>query len=155
MKTLDKVIKAYEQCAKPDLEEGCGDCAYRNEKCGSCKCVRNDDALHYLRMLKLYRQTPLAQSIHKMQKEYALYPTEDWGEDEPDFNPALTWSELKQMEGKPVWIVPEEEKGYWFVIEFFNNNPYYGGDRVCFTNDVMLNRCDLGKTWQAYRKERV
>ena len=49
MKTLDEVIKAYEQCAKSDWEEGCGDCAYRNEKCGSCKCVRNDDALHYLK----------------------------------------------------------------------------------------------------------
>ena len=69
-------------------------------------------------------------------------------------NPALTWEELRQMKGKPVWVVPEEEKGYWLVIEFFNNNPYYGGDRVCFTNDVMLNRCDLGTKWQAYRKER-
>ena len=69
-------------------------------------------------------------------------------------NPPLTWDELKQMAGKPVWIVPEEEKGYWFVIEFFNNNPYYGGDRVIFTNDVILNRCDLGKTWNAYRKEK-
>ena len=72
----------------------------------------------------------------------------------PENNVALSWDELKQMEGKPVWVEPVDRKGYWFVIEFFNNNPYYGGDRVCFTNDVMLNRSDLGKIWQAYRKER-
>lgn len=38
------------------------------------------DALHYLYQLKLFRQTPIMQGIHKMQKEYALYPVEDWEE---------------------------------------------------------------------------
>lgn len=41
------------------------------------------DALHYLYELKLFRQTPQMQAIHKMQREQALYPVEDWGEDEP------------------------------------------------------------------------
>lgn len=98
----------------------------------------------------------------RLQNEIAVYKEiltdyvalkQYWAEQQA--NPALTWDELKTMEGKPVWVVPEEEKGYWFVIEFFNNNPYYGGDRVIFTNDVILNRCDLGTKWQAYRKERA
>lgn len=38
------------------------------------------DALHYLYQLKLFRQTQIMQGIHKMQKEYALYPVEDWEE---------------------------------------------------------------------------
>ena len=140
MKTLDEVIKAYEICLNIN-ETSCRGCPYTEfnaegkwacSLCGNC----TEDTLSYL---KEYRT---------LQYGYikAMADLED--------NPPLSWDELKQMEGKPVWIVPEEEKGYWFVIEFFNNNSYYGGDRVIFTNDVILNRCDLGKTWQAYRKER-
>lgn len=152
MKTLDEVIKAYEQCAKSDWEEGCGDCAYRNEKCGSCKCVRNDDALHYLRKLKLIRQTPIMQGIHKAQKECALYPVDNWGEDEPDYNPALTWSELQKMEGKPVWVEALLYK-QWAIIA------YVGVDYIRFEGtNLYAPECRVymgaDNGWQAYRKER-
>ena len=130
MKTLDEVIKALEYCTGFDFVR-CQDCpGYCEPDCGT-----QNDALQYL---KMYRE------LADDSEAFA-----EWKE-----NPALTWDELRNMEGKPVWVVPEAEKGYWFVIEFFHNNPYYGGDRVCFTNDVIFNRCDLGKTWQAYRKER-
>lgn len=49
MKTLDEVIKAYEYCQNGDWKVGCGDCVYKKVKNGACKCVRNDDALHYLK----------------------------------------------------------------------------------------------------------
>lgn len=77
-RTLNQVIYAYEQCAKSDFEEGCGHCAYKKVKHGACKVRRNDDALHYLYELKLFRQTSLMQGIHKMQKEHTLYPVDDW-----------------------------------------------------------------------------
>ena len=130
MKTLDEVIAELED-ARVQVETGTGYWIdYRD----------NDDlkadALQWLKGYKGHIE------LDKLRDKCEA-------ENEP-----LTWDELRTMEGKPVWVVPEAEKGYWFVIEFFNNNPYYGGDRVCFTNDVMLNRCDLGKTWQAYRKER-
>lgn len=152
MKTLDEVIKAYEQCAKSDWEEGCGDCAYRNEKCGSCKCVRNDDALHYLRQLQLFRQTPLMQGIHKAQKEYALYPVEDWGEE----NLPLAWDELKSMEGKPVWV-EIGGKGAWDIV-WRTGKIYEGEDPDTWMWFYVGHK--LPKTtydsngWQAYRKER-
>lgn len=153
MRTLDEVVKAYEQCAKSDWEEGCGDCAYRNEKCGSCKCVRNDDALHYLRQLQLFRQTPLMQGIHKAQKENALYPVEDWGEE----NLPLTWDELKGMAGKPVWFEGYAGK-FWCIIREVQRN-------MDGTEDIVLDgpsgmtgvgHDDLyGTRWQAYRKEQT
>lgn len=147
MRTLDEVVKAYEQCAKSDWEEGCGDCAYRNEKCGSCKCVRNDDALHYLRQLQLFRQTPLMQGIHKAQKEYSLYPVEDWGEE----NLPLTWKELKEMDGQPVWVeVPQWSE--WLLISFIDDDKSEMYLRDKWGNGVSLNiRNNL--TWRAYRKE--
>lgn len=156
MRTLDEVIKAVEEdleCANVSYPETFYD--YDNHK----------DALYYLKEYRSDMQMYAANQKHW--EDELAQKIKDFGDakdryiarlkelDIGTLNEPLTWDELKTMEGKPVWIVPEEEKGYWFVIEFFNNNPYYGGDRVIFTNDVVLNRCNLGKTWQAYRKERT
>lgn len=155
MRTLDEVIKAVEEdleCANVSYPETFYD--YDNHK----------DALYYLKEYRSDMQMYAANQKHW--EDELAQKIKDFGDakeryiarlkelDIGTLNEPLTWDELKTMEGKPVWIVPEEEKGYWFVIEFFNNNPYYGGDRVIFTNDVVLNRCNLGKTWQAYRKEK-
>ena len=148
MNTMDEVIKALECCELGSMYSMCESCPYAG--IGNCNVEIQEDALHYL---KKYREEYKAlvkainEAIDVEMKYYHMI-------EELERNSPLTWDELTQMEGKPVWVVPEAEKGYWFVIEFFNNNPYYGGDRVCFTNDVILNRCDLGKTWQVYRKER-
>ena len=69
----------------------------------------------------------------------------------------LTWDELKQMEGKPVWV---EHEGYtpgWEIVE--NNGAVRGsaGDftgRFVETNMSILRKEEQGITWQAYRKER-
>ena len=167
MRTLDEVIKAMEDCAIG--ENGCLGCAYEDIHLSaagigqSCVEAMIGDALWYL---KNYRSDMQMYAENQKYWEDELHQKiKDFGDAKERYiarlkeleigtlNEPQTWDELKTMEGKPVWIVPEEEKGYWFVIEFFNNNPYYGGDRVIFTNDVVLNRCNLGKTWQAYRKE--
>ena len=70
----------------------------------------------------------------------------------PDNNVALTWDELKQMEGKPVWV--EEPKFFgkrWVIISGMNDEAVFGssiGSMVFCTKD------EQGTEWQAYRKER-
>lgn len=118
-----------------------------------------DDILHYLRELKLFRQTPIMQGIHKAQKECALYPVDNWEEDEPDSNPALTWDELKQMEGKPVWVEEPYAKvwhGEWKVVDMLYDGDYWDEDEKEFltTDEERYHKTEQGKTWKAFRKER-
>ena len=97
------------------------------------------DALHYL---KAYRILQIAYIYVK-----AMTDLED--------NPPLTWDELKQMEGKPVWVEWKNDKewmlnlGAIYVLD--------GSLRMSlrslrgwhsFTEQEMKDG-----TWQAYRKE--
>ena len=144
MKTLDEVIKACEETVS-DVDRGVD-----IEGC-YLGATETRDALHYLRELKLFRQTPIMQGIHKAQRECALYPVSDFGEDEFDFNPPLTWSQLRQMEGKHVWV---EALLYnqWAVIA------YVGDEHIRFEGVNLYapeSRIYMGDDgWQAYRKER-
>lgn len=156
MKTLDEVIDALEVCSQMDAE--CDKCPYHATAKGWCE-EKDRDALHYLRELQLFRETPLMQGIHKAQNEYALYPVSDWGKDEPDFNPALTWDELRHMEGKPVWVEEQfsnEWHGRWEVISTINDTEFWDEDEknIWMTDEECRYKSNYGKTWQAYRKER-
>ena len=92
------------------------------------------DALHYLKHLQEY---------YEMSREHH----------EP--NPALTWEQLKQMEGKPVWIEflndEGEWNGEWCLVESSNN--ILCEILRCKMSWWGLRKITLGKTWQAYRKE--
>lgn len=157
MRTLDEVIKAFEMCIQSPDESGpmCPGCPYA-DKCGDPKCIGQDkeDALHYLYELKLFRQTPMMQGIHKIQKDYALYPVSDWGEDEPDFNPPLRWDEIRQMDEKPVWLEVKNGEKKWVLIWIHPDNV----DEIYITdcyglrgklNQIMYCRGEI----KAYRKE--
>lgn len=64
-------------------------------------------------------------------------------------NPPLTWDELRQMKGKPVWV---EEKGMlsiWIIIGDVTENWLYSTDCNTYRHE------DQGKIWQAYRKEKT
>ncbi len=74
-------------------------------------------------------------------------------------NEPLSWDELRQMEGKPVWVeVDEKYKGWVTVGKFyslFENedldahvNLYYFGRSMEYSKEM------YGYYWQAYRKER-
>ena len=72
-------------------------------------------------------------------------------------NDPLTWEALRQMEGKPVWM--EDNTGYkhyqgWAIILQF----LYSDTFIRYVCNDYSETCvdveDLGKTWQAYRKER-
>ena len=71
----------------------------------------------------------------------------------PENNVALSWNELRQMEGKPVWVelLKGKWKG-WDVIGGFDEDDF-GVAMVTVCGDDYY-KADLGKTWQAYRKER-
>lgn len=72
-------------------------------------------------------------------------------------NNPLTWSELKQMEGKPVWVEllyhhPEQKYKYWDVIKRFD--AVEGYDLINLVQTGYLHKSLLNREWQAYRKER-
>jgi len=66
-------------------------------------------------------------------------------------NPPLTWDELKQMEGKPVWI-QEGDHGYWIIIDNFSITSY--GYHWLNSVEGCLEKEYMGISWQAYRKEK-
>ena len=77
----------------------------------------------------------------------------------PDNNVALSWDELKQMEGKPVWIDSVPLVRRWVIIKKFHP---IGGNKNLFDMEVEDGAHFLRKNmrrddpawWQAYRKER-
>ena len=158
MKTLDEVIKAYEICLN---EECCDDCPYTEHDaegrwaCSLCgDCPR--DALHYLRE---YRDTR-AQLLDGMKRleGYELMFIKAMADLED--NPPLTWDELRQMEGKPVWVEVLKEsgdhykwEGQWMIIDDFMQGALGTYCQFKEWHKTLINTT-YGDQWQAYRKER-
>lgn len=152
MKTLDEVIDNFEKAC--DLERRCEDCSgclgqeYGCPNDGA-ECV--PDALHYLKVLKdILDPLKVKKITHEItcpqcNSVIAILL--------PESNEPLTWEELKQMEGKPVWVelLKGKWKG-WDVIGGFDEDDF-GVAMVTVRGDYYY-KADLGKTWQAYRKER-
>ena len=155
MKTLDEVIKAMELC---DSDEGtCRGCAYEpdcDQKASLGHERKRNDALHYLREYRTCRED-LIMNCKRHEELYIQYRDMI---DELERNEPLTWNELMQMIGKPVWIEEgtDFEMKHWFIVPW--PHPSYKHNRLekdqigegwsCYHKD------NLGKTWQAYRKER-
>ena len=152
MKTLDEVIKGFECCKSIE----CKECPYRilfnDDSHVPCdQFEKDDDALHYL---KEYRSE---KAMWKADRKRFLDWIEQYKESrekhqqaviELKKNPPLTWDELKRMEGKPVWVeYTSDGKGEWTIIRIVEENN--------LIDDIgVYPREDIGKTWQAYRKER-
>ena len=138
MKTLDEVIKAFEICIGYYCSNADHDvCPYFGESDMGCMKEPEKDALHYL---KAYRDD----------KDDLTALRAYWAEQQA--NPPLTWDELKQMEGKPVWVEALLYK-QWAVIA------YVGDDHIRFEGVNLYapeSRIYMGEEngWQAYRKER-
>lgn len=170
MRTLDQVIKAFEICG---YDTFCKKCPYAvnvaphpySHEDYRCSEGKDDDALHYLKELRDMTDIPMEyfenggtlQKLHntsqvscpKCHSEFVILP---------EANNALTWSELIQMEGKPVWIEEydaiDSTRGWrccrWMLVEFINDS--YMDAR---NSDGEQYNFDKGEeTWQAYRKER-
>lgn len=141
MKTIDEVIKAIEYCLNPVDE--LGNC---REECPNIHCCDPTsipvkmDALYYL---KAYRDD----------KDDLTALRAFWKEQQE--NEPLTWDELKTMEGKPVWVEYCLRKT-WVIIDCFYTDAFYKSImNVALPHDYWnLEKEMMGKTWQAYRRER-
>ena len=139
MKTLDEVIEAMERCSIPHYFD-CKGCPYEDDdaEVGCRSDDRDADVLQYLKAYKDDRNDLTALRAY-------------WAEQQA--NPPLSWEQLKQREGKPVWVelLKGKWKG-WDVIGGFDEDDF-GVAMVTVRGDDYY-KADLGKTWQAYRKER-
>lgn len=159
MRTLDEVIKALGYCLKSDQMGNCnGDCPYIH-CCDPESNIVKKDALYFL---KEYRS-------EKGHWEADRKGYEDWIERYKDArekhqqtvimlkqNPPLSWAELREMEGKPVWIEAEWEynKGIdkgWDVVYHFVD--VIKGEAMLISRGLLMKN-NIHHTWQAYRKER-
>jgi len=104
-----------------------------------CMDILMTDALHYLNE---YRTTQTAY-IKAMA--------------DLDDNPPLTWDELREMEGKPVWVETKDEGNFWCVIDHYDqldNHINHGEEFMLVDGGGWYYLEDMGTDWQAYRKER-
>lgn len=147
MKTLDEVIKALDAClcGAHDRCPYCGDPdVYKCDEAMQC------DAYQYLKKLKRIEA--------KIEKIALGNITETL---EKLDNPPLMWDELKQMEGKPVWVeyMDDKQQTGWALIVKNPERPIFGKPKL-FTfvgeeGKFYLTISGYGKRWQAYRKERI
>lgn len=121
MKTLDEVIS--------DLERG---------------LFVQESALHYL---KEYRDE--CNNIVNVHDDYIVLRNE-MAEELNKRNPPLDWNELKQMEGKPVWLESKRYGARWYLLENISDDSLVCigiyGERAPYYRD--------DDDWQAYRKEK-
>jgi len=131
---LDEVIKAFEHCSS---EKGCWGCPYEYQAVG---CPINADVLHYL---KEYQEQAKDFDYDELQE------LRDWYAEE-HCNPALSWDELKQMIGKPVWVEADGRESRWDIVMRVTDTHLIPEISLC------LHRYWQGKEngWNAYRKER-
>jgi hypothetical protein len=148
MKTLNEVIKANECCDHGEPDSRCEDCPYNG--IGACCAERETDALHYLRTIEKTENL-----YHDAVTELSKWKDEDW----KDRCLPLTWEELCIMEGKPVWIeILSDEidlSSRWMMVA---RETKAHSLPLAYTDDmghwIYGHEDKLGKTWQAYRKER-
>ena len=98
--TINDILKALECCSGYDPK--CEDCPYRG--IGMCESEIKEDAVLYLEEYK---------NLLDSQRE----------ENEP-----LTWDELKQMEGMPVWVESKYYDNAWEIVETVGTTRWSEGE---------------------------
>ena len=147
MKTLDEVIEIAS-----DWTNGFDEMSIEKQMLHYLKMYRSDMQV-YAANQKLW-EDELAQKIKDFGDAKERYIARLKELDIGTLNDPLTWDELKTMEGKPVWIEllgKGKWKG-WDVIGGFDDDDF--GFAMCTVRGDDYYLADLGKTWQAYRKER-
>lgn len=165
MKTLDEVIKALAICKNTDINRSCKDCPMPDDQW--CINYLMEDALHYLKAFRdaknaldaerektidAYCQWKDAKEKLEAQTSQKMWVDKHFQFEISD-NPPLTWDELKQMKGKPVWVEAGKFGSHWYLIEEICPNETI----VClgkFHESITLYHEDILTYWQAYRKER-
>lgn len=108
-------------------------------------------ALYYLRELRHILNNTVWVESTKEEKGYWKLPTLPETANDP-----LTWDELRQMEGKPIWVEDyDDDDCYkrWYILERFEKTEC---DEYAVLNSLYFSRNyynDRSDGWQAYRKE--
>ena len=158
MKTLDEVIEAIEVCRDSYV---------------AGKIIKSD-ALHYLKEYKehlkwhAYEEHCLDNEKKTLQEKKAEFDEvltdyvalRQWWTEQQE-NPPLSWEQLKQMEGKPIWIEllnhdmwddpSNRVDSEWWVIGEVRKDDII---LATYLDEMELCEEDIGVSWQAYRKER-
>ena len=108
MKTLDEIIKAMSICKNADINRSCKDCLMPDTS--MCISILMADALHYLEILKAKSEEPPI------------------GEP-PDYIP-LSFHQLAEMIGEPVYVKDKGCKGHWEIVTTVRKT--LNGEDVCF-----------------------
>ena len=149
MKTLDEVVKALEICAN---NQRCIDgCPYYKNDCPQYEMEK--DALRYLKEYRDRKETLrnwTEKAISEQQNVADAYMLYKIASEKKQENLPLTWQELKQMEGKPVWLEFKDGRKFWTVI--------LRADQIQDGSWMLIDHTDFytkkDDVWQAYRKER-
>lgn len=146
MKTLDEVITALNMCQR----SACEKCPYYDPNVDICDDVAQSDALHYLKEFKR-----ISARLEKIALGNITETLEKLD------NPALTWDELKQMQGKPVWVEFAGGGDWMLVVGVLKWDENQINLRM--VNGRLFRISKQGESreleyqrgnWQAYRKER-
>lgn len=149
MKTLDEVIKANECCDHGEPDSRCEECPYNDIR--ACCAKREFDALHYLKELR--NIINISMEYFKSGETLQIYCPKCHTEFVilSENNNALTWEELQQMEGKPIWVETDNIK-FWTVVDNFRT--ICNQECLCCPKGYMCRSTYTRGDWQAYRKER-
>ena len=115
-----------------------------------------NDAISYLKEYRTYIDK-MEKLYHDANTELNLLKDEDW----KDRNLPLTWDELRQMEGKPIWTEynlhlsdkdARSRSRMWIIVQKIM--PWQQDDELIYYSGFVFGKKEVGKSWQAYRKER-
>lgn len=167
-KTLDEVIDAFERqwiCPSNDeAEEYCELYAVRDEAINYLKMYRSDTAQYEFDREQWETAGKEAKKAWQDAKDKYIAKLKEL--DIGTLNDPLTWSELKQCEGKPIWIEwydPIDDKRGWHKAEWYllqwcrdDEDPEW---KMLYAINDEQEQCpyylkDMGERWTAYRKER-
>lgn len=164
--TLEEVIKVMNVCDETQRLI-CIECPYAVD----CKDVPGKklraDALYYLQKYQEHykarndqveRYQKAAKDCEEILTDYVAL--KQWWTEQQE-NPPLSWDELKQMEGKPVWIEllnhdmwddpSHRVDSEWWVIGEVRKDDII---LATYLDEMELCEEDIGVLWKAYRKER-
>lgn len=137
MRTLDEIIQIFEAFSNKryDLYEGLSQSLIT-------------DTLYYLNTIETTENL-----YHDAVNELSKWKDEDW----KDRYLPLTWDELKQMKGKPVWLeynyhISNEKFRGWCIISEFN--PWRDTEFIITNRGFVLSKNEQDIYWKTYKKER-
>lgn len=153
MKTLDEVVEKCQENVD-DVNRG-----WDEEDCYLPHSYMVD-VLHYL---KQYQEIINILHKHGFGSIWGIkLPNTQKIENKPNIdeslNMPLTWDELKQKIGEPVWLETDfadyNKYGRWAIIEGFDTTKY-NFEYIVFKGDSILSKEYINIDWKAYKNNKI